>query len=64
MLTPTPPSCTCLLQAAVVLREHPGTTVVTDSVTSNGLTQFITSLGGKHFRWEQRFGDAWVPWRA
>lgn len=39
------------LQAAVVLRSHPGTTIVTDSVTSNGLTKFITDLGGKHFRW-------------
>ena len=38
------------LMAAVVLRQHPGTTVVTDSVTSNGLTDFITALGGKHMR--------------
>ena len=34
----------------MTLREHPGTTVVTDSVTSNGLTDFITALGGKHLR--------------
>ena len=39
------------LMSAVILREHPGTTVVTDSVTSNGLTKFITKLGGKHFRY-------------
>ena len=31
-------------------RKYPGTTIVTDSVTSNGLTAFIESLGGKHFR--------------
>lgn len=37
-------------QASIVLREHPGTTIVTDSVTSNGLTEFITQLGGKHVR--------------
>lgn len=40
----------CPVQAAVTLREHPGTTVVTDSVTSNGLADFITALGGKHLR--------------
>jgi phosphomannomutase len=39
------------LMAAVVLREHPGSTVVTDSVTSNGLTSFISKLGGKHLRY-------------
>lgn len=38
------------LMAAVVLRQHPGSTVVTDSVTSNGLTDFIEGLGGKHMR--------------
>lgn len=37
-------------QAAVTLREHPGTTIVTDSVTSNGLADFIAGLGGKHIR--------------
>ncbi|MEW5302157.1 MAG: hypothetical protein WDW36_004965 [Sanguina aurantia] len=43
------------LQAAVVLRSHPGTTIVTDSVTSNGLTKFITDLGGKHFRYKRGY---------
>jgi phosphomannomutase len=38
------------LMSAIILREHPGSTVVTDSVTSNGLTDFITKLGGKHLR--------------
>lgn len=32
-------------------REYPGSTIVTDSVTSNALTDFITGLGGKHFRY-------------
>ena len=36
--------------SAITLREHPGSTIVTDSVTSNGLTDFITKLGGKHLR--------------
>ena len=38
------------LMSAITLREFPGSTVVTDSVTSTGLTQFIEKLGGKHFR--------------
>jgi phosphomannomutase len=29
------------LISAIVLQEHPGTTIVTDSTTSDGLTQFI-----------------------
>jgi phosphoglucomutase len=37
--------------AAIVLVDHPGSTIVTDSVTSNGLTAFIQQLGGQHFRW-------------
>lgn len=41
------------LMAAVVLRQHPGTTIVTDSVTSNGLASFIEKLGGKHMRYVQ-----------
>ncbi|KAJ4973898.1 hypothetical protein NE237_007072 [Protea cynaroides] len=36
------------LMAAIVLREHPGTTIVTDARTSMGLTQFITNRGGHH----------------
>ena len=38
------------LMAAVTLRETPGSTVVTDSVTSSGLTKFIEAQGGKHMR--------------
>ena len=39
------------LAASIVLDEHPGTTVVTDSVTSDGLSAFIEKdLGGRHHR--------------
>ncbi|XP_030514600.1 phosphomannomutase/phosphoglucomutase [Rhodamnia argentea] len=36
------------LMSAIVLREHPGTTVVTDARTSIALTRFITDRGGHH----------------
>ena len=38
------------LLAAILLKEHPATTIVTDSITSDGLTDFITGLGGVHRR--------------
>jgi phosphomannomutase len=41
--------------AAVVLREHPGSTVVTDSVTSAGLPKFIAALGGRHLRYRRGY---------
>ncbi|XP_037433373.1 phosphoglucomutase-like isoform X1 [Triticum dicoccoides] len=44
------------LMSAIVLEEHPGTTVVTDSVTSDGLTVFIEKkLGGKHHRFKRGY---------
>jgi len=43
------------LAGAIVLEEHPGTTIVTDSVTSNGLTSFIEGLGGKHHRFKRGY---------
>jgi len=43
------------LMSSIVLREHPGTTILTDSVTSNGLTDFINQLGGKHFRYRRGY---------
>jgi phosphomannomutase len=43
------------LMSAITLREHPGSTIVTDSVTSNGLTDFITKLGGKHLRFKRGY---------
>lgn len=36
--------------AALMLREHPGCTIVTDSVTSKGLAAFIEGKGGVHHR--------------
>jgi phosphomannomutase len=42
------------LMSAVTLRKFPGSTIVTDSVTSTGLTKFIEGLGGQHFRCAQR----------
>jgi phosphomannomutase len=44
------------LIAAIVLEEHPGSTIVTDSITSDGLTQFIEQhLGGKHHRFKRGY---------
>ncbi|CAN6479352.1 unnamed protein product [Victoria cruziana] len=44
------------LISAIILEEHPGTTVVTDSVTSDGLTAFIENkLGGKHHRFKRGY---------
>ncbi|KAM5556018.1 phosphomannomutase/phosphoglucomutase [Rosa sericea] len=44
------------LMSAIVLEEHPGTTIVTDSVTSDGLTTFIEQkLGGKHHRFKRGY---------
>ncbi|XVF02862.1 hypothetical protein REPUB_Repub04eG0211200 [Reevesia pubescens] len=36
------------LMSAIVLKEHPGTTIVTDARTSMALTRFITDRGGHH----------------
>jgi len=42
--------------AAVVLKEHPGSTIVTDSITSDGLTQFIQlELKGNHHRFKRGY---------
>ncbi len=44
------------LISAIVLQEHPGSTVVTDSITSDGLTKFIEqNLGGKHHRFKRGY---------
>ncbi len=44
------------LISAIVLQEHPGSTIVTDSITSDGLTQFIEqTLGGKHHRFKRGY---------
>lgn len=41
--------------AAILLREHPGTTIVTDSITSTGLANFIAEKGGIHHRFKRGY---------
>ena len=41
--------------AAILLRENPGTTIVTDSITSTGLAAFIEKLGGVHHRFKRGY---------
>lgn len=44
------------LIAAILLEEHPGTTIVTDSITSSGLTTFIENkLNGTHHRFKRGY---------
>ncbi len=44
------------LISAIILEEHPGTTIVTDSITSEGLASFIQDkLGGKHHRYKRGY---------
>ncbi|MBE9160863.1 phosphomannomutase/phosphoglucomutase [Tychonema sp. LEGE 06208] len=44
------------LISAIILQEHPGSTIVTDSITSDGLTQFIEQdLKGIHHRFKRGY---------
>lgn len=44
------------LMATIVLKEHPHSTIVTDSITSDGLTQFIEQeLQGIHHRFKRGY---------
>ncbi len=43
------------LISAILLNEKPGLTIVTDSVTSSGLAQFITEWGGVHYRYKRGY---------
>jgi phosphomannomutase len=44
------------LISSIILREHPGSTVVTDSITSEGLTLFIEQeLKGRHHRFKRGY---------
>ncbi len=44
------------LASAIALEGHPGGTVVTDSITSDGLKEYIeTTLGGKHHRFKRGY---------
>ncbi len=62
------------LISSVILCEHPGSTIVTDSVTSVGLADFIAARGGVHHRFKRGYknvineckrlntegGDSWL----
>lgn len=39
----------------IILQQYPNTTIVTDSVTSDGLTTYIESLGGIHHRFKRGY---------
>jgi len=41
--------------SVILLREHPGTTIVTDSITSTGLAAFIEKHGGVHHRFQRGY---------
>ena len=41
--------------SAILLRDHPGTTIVTDSITSTGLATFIEEKGGVHHRFKRGY---------
>lgn len=43
------------LISTVILKEHPNSTIVTDSVTSDGLAEFIKKHGGKHHRFRRGY---------
>lgn len=44
------------LASAIALQENPGATIVTDSVTSDGLKDFIeNTLGGRHHRFKRGY---------
>ncbi|MBR0383956.1 MAG: phosphomannomutase/phosphoglucomutase, partial [Eubacteriaceae bacterium] len=41
--------------AKMILSQNPGTTIVTDSITSTGLTKYIEDLGGTHHRFKRGY---------
>lgn len=43
------------LMTSIVLKDSPGATIVTDSVTSDELKKFIEDLGGKHHRFKRGY---------
>ncbi|MFH1512843.1 MAG: phosphomannomutase/phosphoglucomutase [Bacillota bacterium] len=43
------------LSSAILLEKNPGATIVTDSVTSSGLTAFIHESGGEHYRYKRGY---------
>jgi len=48
-------NCLIALISAILLEEEPGQTIVTDSVTSSGLADFICEHGGKHYRFKRGY---------
>ena len=48
-------NCLIALISAILLEEEPGQTIVTDSVTSAGLAEFIRARGGKHYRFKRGY---------
>lgn len=43
------------LVSAILLNQEPGLTIVTDSVTSSGLSKFIGEWGGEHYRYKRGY---------
>ena len=43
------------MMGAILMKEHPGCTIVTDSVTSTGLAEFIAQKGGVHRRFKRGY---------
>lgn len=43
------------LTSAMLLNQEPGLTIVTDSVTSSGLSKFIGEWGGEHYRFKRGY---------
>ena len=43
------------LISSIILKEHPGSVIVTDSITSDGLTLFIEEMGGNHHRYKRGY---------
>ena len=41
--------------SAILLEDMPGATIVTDSVTSSGLADFIKEWGGEHYRYKRGY---------
>ena len=41
--------------SAILLEDDPGATIVTDSVTSSGLAEFIQEWGGVHYRYKRGY---------
>ncbi len=43
------------LASYIALENHPNGTIVTDSVTSSGLAEFIENIGGHHYRYKRGY---------